>query len=156
MYYPRYAIWAVGGSAKDKKRIMLARDALFHLCMALAKIDYDYIRAFPETPLLYGSGVKYFDDSHLDCWKGVCRTQEDDWQDVHTCIEKKYGDCEDLCCWRIAELWHRGIKAMPLPRLERSEGGQLWHILVLWPDGREEDPSAILGMKSGTMNSGGG
>jgi hypothetical protein len=311
MYYPRYAIWAVGGSAKDKKRITLARDALFHLCMALAKIDYDYLREFPDTPLLYGAGVKYFDDSHLDCWKGTCRTQEDDWQDVHTCLEKKYGDCfpkgtlllrkdgnlvpieeiivgdeiwgrddwttveesvdkgilsvdeveltnysklrltgdhhmyvakceihqskycdcnledryvvkvrvqelkeldvlvapkvkpnqstasydfrttrntlsvfsvkrnidnvqcydiqtsdhyvylpehdvtvsncEDLCCWRVAELWHRGIQAMPFPRLERAEGGQLWHILVLWPDGREEDPSAILGMKGGNI-----
>lgn len=148
MYNPRFAVWAVGGGAVDQRRISLARDALFHLCMALAKIDYDYLCEYPDQPMLYGAGLKYFDDSHEVCSQDECHLQEDDWADIFTCRQNGYLDCEDAVSWRIAELWRRGINALPLPMLEDTKGGQLWHMLVLWPDGRIEDPSAILGMRT--------
>ena len=91
-YHPRFAIWAIGGES-DARTIELARRALFHLCIALAQINYDYLRAFPGTPGIYQSRVRYHDDSHLDCWRGTCRVQEDEWQDVRTTLDKKYGDC---------------------------------------------------------------
>lgn len=148
MYKPRFSVWAVGGGVVDRRRVSLARDALFHLCMALAKIDYDYLAAFPSTPMLYGSGLKYHDDSHEECWQNVCKIQEDDWADIYSCLKNGYLDCEDAVAWRCAELWRRGIKALPFPVLESEIKGQLWHMLVIWPDGRIEDPSAILGMRT--------
>jgi len=152
MYYPRFAIWSVGGES-DAETIDLARRALFHLCLGLCRIDHDLLvsdrkRTFPKIPPLYKAGIRYHDDSHLDCWKGTCRIQEDDWQDIRTCLDKKYADCEDLSCWRCAELWLEGINALPFPVLQNGEKNeaQLWHIQVLWPNGYIEDPSVILGM----------
>ncbi len=58
-------------------------------------------------------------------------------------------NCEDLACWRAAELRVReGILAEPtfIWKL-RPNGGYLYHILVRYPDGRIEDPSRTLGMR---------
>jgi hypothetical protein len=58
-------------------------------------------------------------------------------------------NCEDLACWRAAELRVRyGIQAEPtfIWKL-RPNGGYLYHILVKLPDGRIEDPSRTLGMR---------
>lgn len=145
-YHPQFELWAVG--RPDELSVKLARRALFHLCLALTRIDYEYLVAFPETKKLYRSGVKYHDDTHIDCWKGECRPKEDFWQDLPTTYEKQYGDCEDLSCIRCAELWVEGIHALPIPRLQNGGEGeqQLWHVQVLWPDGTIEDPSVILGM----------
>ena len=148
-YHPRFAIWAIGGES-DAQTIDLARRALFHLCIALCNINYDYLRAFPDAvPHLYGSGVRYHDDSHLDCWRGTCRIQEDEWQDVRTTLDKMYGDCEDLSCILVSQYWMKGIHALPFPVLQngdKEDESQLWHIQVLLPDGTIEDPSVQLGM----------
>ena len=58
-------------------------------------------------------------------------------------------NCEDLACWRAAELRVRyGIAAEPTFIWKvRPGGGYLYHIQVLYPDGRIEDPSRRLGMR---------
>ncbi len=58
-------------------------------------------------------------------------------------------NCEDLACWRAAELRVRhGIKAQPtFTWKQRPNGGYLYHIQVQLPDGRKEDPSRVLGMR---------
>ena len=58
-------------------------------------------------------------------------------------------NCEDLACWRAAELVVRhNIQARPVfMERRRSNGSYLYHILVRYPDGRIEDPSKILGMQ---------
>jgi hypothetical protein len=58
-------------------------------------------------------------------------------------------NCEDLACWRAAELRVRyGIKAVPTFIWKvRPAGGYLYHIQVKLPDGRVEDPSRALGMR---------
>jgi hypothetical protein len=58
-------------------------------------------------------------------------------------------NCEDLACWRAAELRVRhDVQAEPtfIWKL-RANGGYLYHILVKYPDGRIEDPSRTLGMR---------
>lgn len=58
-------------------------------------------------------------------------------------------NCEDLACWRAAELRERyKVDAEPtfIWKL-RPNGGYLYHILVRYPDGRIEDPSRTLGMR---------
>jgi hypothetical protein len=58
-------------------------------------------------------------------------------------------NCEDLACWRVAELRTRfGIDARPTFTSQvRPDGSHLYHILVRLPDGRIEDPSRRLGMR---------
>lgn len=60
-------------------------------------------------------------------------------------------NCEDLACWRAAELTVRGgVKATPTFRFKpRANGSMLYHIVVLLPDGSIEDPSKKLGMGRG-------
>lgn len=113
--------------------------ALVALCEALCTIDQLQIK--PGVPSLYTSGVYYKAEDGCE-----------EWQDVETTLERRFGDCEDLACWRVAELRAQGIDAKPLvswhvgtdpktgkPRTE-------YHIRVLLPDGTIEDPSATLGM----------
>jgi len=59
------------------------------------------------------------------------------------------GQCEDLACWRAAELVVRhGIQARPDFTCDaRGDGSRLYHIVVRLPDGRIEDPSRNLGMR---------
>ena len=54
-----------------------------------------------------------------------------------------YGDCDDLAPWRAAELRLRGIRAHA--EVIRSPGVG-YHVIVVYPSGRVEDPSARLGM----------
>jgi hypothetical protein len=58
-------------------------------------------------------------------------------------------NCEDLACWRSAELRVRDkIEAKPTFIWKiRPSGGYLYHIQVKYPDGRIEDPSRRLGMR---------
>lgn len=58
-------------------------------------------------------------------------------------------NCEDLACWRAAELRVRfGVQATPTFTYKvRANGSYLYHITVRLPDGRIEDPSRRLGMR---------
>lgn len=56
-------------------------------------------------------------------------------------------NCEDLACWRTAELRESGIKAKPFAKWRlKPDGSYAYHALTLLPDGRLEDPSLVLGM----------
>ena len=122
-------------NAKDRMR---SQECLLILMDALAKVNERWLAWNPETPLLYQSGIKY----HFD------PAEEDPWQDIPSTLAKGWGDCEDLACWRIAELRHHGkINARPLIRWRKKGGGMVYHALVRHPDGRTEDPSIALGMR---------
>lgn len=113
--------------------------ALRWLLLSLMQIDVDFLRAHPEAPNLYDAGVRYQEEP----------PGREDWQDIPTTIQLKNGDCEDLSCWRAAELRVRhNIQAEPtfIWKL-RKGGGYLYHIQVKYPDGRIEDPSRRLGMR---------
>ena len=110
------------------------------ICLdALTAIDRLYLGTHLRTPLLYKAGVRY-QHENLGC---------EDWADVPTVIGNRWGDCEDLACWRAAELQLRGIPARAVQKPPKRIGPDLWlyHIVVRWPNGRIEDPSRILGMK---------
>jgi hypothetical protein len=126
-------------------RIML--DALF-------EHDRLYLLEHPECPLLYDSGVRYVEEPD----------GAEDWQDIPTCLRMGFADCEDLACWRAAELVVRfGIDARPdFTKTTMGGGRMLYHIIVRLPDGVElpdgqvtatiggvswhEDPSRMTGM----------
>lgn len=113
--------------------------ALRTVLMALMHVNILELQADPNLPLLFKSGVRYEEEP----------PGQEDWQDVLTTLKLGIGDCEDLACWRAAELRVRyGIEAVPtfIWKL-RPNGGYLYHILVQYPDGRIEDPSRTLGMR---------
>ena len=109
------------------------------LLEALTMSNIAYLLDNPQTPDLYRSGVHYLEEP----------PGRDEWQDIPDTLERGNGDCEDLACWRVAELRvkygqrraRRGISVSRLPR-----GGLLYHIMVLHENGAVEDPSRILGM----------
>lgn len=117
----------------------LSHQTLQALLTALMHVDMLYLKAHPDVPLLYSSGVRYEEEP----------PGQEDWQDIPTCLKLKVGDCEDLACWRAAEYRVRyGIEAIPTFIWKvRPNGGHLYHILVKLPDGRIEDPSRALGMR---------
>jgi hypothetical protein len=106
----------------------------------LTALNEVYLRAHPQTPSIYEAGVYYQREG-----KTPDGRQKEKWLTVPVMllIRSRVGfDCEDLACWRAAELRVRGIPAIAFAR-PSSVG---FHILVRYPDGRTEDPSRKLGM----------
>lgn len=100
-----------------------------------------------------------------------CIDIETDDHTVYLPVENLYvSQCDNLSCWRAAELRQAGIKAAPyMTSRTRLDGGTTYHALVVWPSLRElvldgvltenairdrsdvnfqttEDPSLLLGM----------
>lgn len=119
---------------KDRQR---SQTALLWLLESLVRINLSWLKTHPDTPLLYRAPVRYeFDPKFPDAWK-----------DIPTIIEDGQGDCEDLACWRIAELIYAGIHGVrPYLRWRKQGDHFIYHVLVYLPDGRIEDPSLALGM----------
>lgn len=134
-----YRITFVLDSFQGKHDREQSHRQLYILLQALTAVDEEYLRRHPEAPMLYQSGVRYMEEP----------PGQEDWQDIPTCLKMRAGDCEDLACWRVAELRVRhGIKAQPTFTYKvRENGGYLYHIQVQLPDGRKEDPSRVLGMR---------
>lgn len=109
------------------------------LLKALVDTDIEYLKDNPQTPSIYQSGVRYVEET-----PGI-----EDWRDIPTCLRIRQGDCEDLACWRVAELKVRqGIDAVPIFGFRTlSNGDVVYHIRVQYPNGQIEDPSRILGMR---------
>jgi hypothetical protein len=118
---------------------------LSSLLDALTLANVAYLLSHPHTPNLYESGVRYEEEP----------PGRDEWQDIADTIARRRGDCEDLACWRIAELRVRsretrathGVTVSEIP--DRRRPGRFvttFHIRVVHEDGSIEDPSRILGM----------
>ena len=123
------------GSELSRKR---SQKCLLWMMEALCKINELWLASHPDTPRLYKAPVRY-----------VAEVKVENWQDIPNIIEQGEGDCEDLSCWRVAELRHvAGIRARPFITWRQMPNGSLrYHALVKWPDGRIEDPSLALGMR---------
>lgn len=102
------------------------------LLECLINIDRVFLRAYPNTPPLYKSGVVY--------------GRTDEWDAIPSLYGKKYGDCKSLSACLIAQYRESGIEARPVFRFNSNPDGSTdYHILVL-RDGAFEDPSKVCGM----------
>lgn len=106
----------------------------------VTRLNERWLRAHPDTPSLYESGVKYAREGSPELWF-----------DVPNILERGEDDCEGLAGWRAAECRVQGLDADPvLKRFERPDGSVLYHCIteIHMPDGRIvlDDPSARLGM----------
>lgn len=107
------------------------------LLPALVCVNKNWLSKFPDTPALYDSGVRYLAEPE----------GEEKWLSIPFNLLAMAGDCEDLACWRAAELQMLGENANPIWSAHKTPGdGMLYHIQVRRADGRVEDPSYILGM----------
>lgn len=80
---------------------------------------------------------------------------------IPTILHQGGGDCDQLCCWRVAELRVRGSPDYPtgeqanlkLIKYDRPGKPLLYHVVIeraptrQFPQGWIEDPSRRLGMK---------
>lgn len=134
LYAPHFKLRAFDTLSDDAKTF-----ALTQLLEALVAVNFAWLRENPKAPWLYESGVRYEEEPR----------GRDDWQDIPETISLRVGDCEDLGCWRIAELRVRAHEHA-LPFIKRSIDGPrtVYHVAVRRADGRLEDPSRLLGMGS--------
>lgn len=88
-----------------------------------------------QLPPLYRSGVRYQRER-----RGLER-----WQTCEQTFAAERGDCEDLACWRAAEL--RAAGELAARAVVTRTGAHLWHVRVLRASGAIEDPSRMLGME---------
>jgi hypothetical protein len=115
--------------------------AIKPLLEATVEINQQYLRKHPRTPLLYASGVRYQQEP-----PGL---NYEDFAIIPAMLRRGWGDCDDLCPWRISELRNFGENAAVRIKWKRTGRGKLYHIQVRRADGTIEDPSALLGMKGG-------
>ena len=133
LYAPHFKLRAFDTLSDDAKMV-----ALEQLLEALTAVNVAWLREHPEAPWLYESGVRYEEEP----------AGRDDWQDIPETIALRVGDCEDLGCWRLAELRTR-VREYARPYVKRSvvaPARTVYHVAVRRADGRVEDPSALLGM----------
>lgn len=124
---------------------------LFSLMGALIAINLDYLRSNPQTPKLYKSGIRYQAETFPDDYFEQARIVTEIFADIPSMLKSGVGDCEDLVCWRVAELLAHGVQAFPMIErtpLQDTNGDivQANHITVGFPNGSRECPSTLLGM----------
>ncbi|MGH7281599.1 MAG: hypothetical protein ACRELY_08765 [Polyangiaceae bacterium] len=132
LYAPHFKLRAFD-TLSDEAKI----PALLRLLEALSGVNEAWLRENSSAPYLYASGVRYLEEPQ----------GRDDWQDIPETLGLLHGDCEDLGCWRVAELRVRANENA-LPHVRKSVAGPrtVFHVAVMRADGRLEDPSRILGM----------
>ena len=91
-------------------------------------------------PLLYKSGIMY----RREPWAG----RFEEFADIPTVLKRKWGDCDDLSAWRVAELQEQGESAdFRIYWRPRKPGKPItMHVEVRRGDGSIEDPSRLLGL----------
>lgn len=117
-------------SNRDKTR---SRRAILWLMESLVQINKAYIE-LNNVPKLYDTDVIYQPETG------------EEWKDVYNILKDGFGDCEDLSCWRTAELRAAGINARPYIKWRKQDGRWIYHALVWTPGDKIEDPSLALGM----------
>lgn len=149
-----------------------SEDTILKLLAVLVDRNCQYLRAHPDTPKLYDSGVTYalpdqmtkqpdekklarlvrflqtdmdVDEETVDIITTVLRGCEV-FRDIPSILEKGQVDCDNLACWRVAELRCQGVEAVPYIIWREGPRGTTYHALLRHPDGTSEDPSRILGM----------
>jgi hypothetical protein len=138
------------------------------------RLNAQYLKKHPETPLLYDSGITYAPPDQLDGrppltparGKKLVKTLKEMGIDPETALmviemvkgmeifldiphlyRRGKGDCNELVPVRVAELWRAGQAASPyLIKEPNNRGGYTYHAIVRHADGSYEDPSMILGM----------
>ena len=109
-----------------------SEESIQALLDTLTVLDALFLRSHGSIPGIYQSGVRY-----------ARERGREEWLTVPVILSRGRGDCEDLACWRAAEMRVHGIDARAV--VYRS-APHMFHVVVEHPDGSREDPSRELGM----------
>ena len=108
-----------------------------------------YLSLHSGVPLLYASGVRYKNEPTGQLFNGL---PAEEFAAIPVVLARRWGDCDDLAPYRVAELIHGGEKAKiriqwrARRNPDGTQGRKYFHIVVRRGDGTLEDPSALLGM----------
>lgn len=118
------------------------RDPALSLLLAMLTRWNRFVMKRTTVPPLYEAGVRYIREDYES-------VHPEDWLDCLEVLSQGGGDCEDLACYRAAELQLRGERARAVwHRRSLGNGRTLLHIFVERGDGTLEDPSRLLGMET--------
>lgn len=142
-----YAVKLISSVVGSNARPAHSRAVILLRTEALAQENTLYLRENPLAPMLYSSGVEYFDPD---------ANTEVPWMDIGTIlhfgspddgIPPLLADCKSLAAWRKAELFVRyGITCQVDITEARLQSGTVYHVFLRHNNGRPEDPSVLLGM----------
>lgn len=125
---------------EDESARDLSQKGVLGFLQALTYWNQLYLRLHPDTPLIYQSGIEYKIPEQYE--GGI-----EHFRDIGRIIDNGGGDCDNVACWRAAELREMGIDARPfITWRKRADGGTTYHVVVLYGNGTHEDPSLLLGM----------
>lgn len=93
-----------------------------------------------KVPPIYESNIRYEEEP--------ANQPYEEFAAIPVVLAKGWGDCDDLCCWRIAELRNAGENAKVRLKwqFDPMRGTRMYHVLVRRSNGQVEDPSKRLGM----------
>jgi len=104
---------------------------------ALVSVNRLYLRMH-HVPPLYESGVRYMQEPPDG--------KPEEFAAIPVVLSRGWGDCDDIGCYRVAELQEAGERATIRITWRRVGRRRTYHVLVRRADGRIEDPSRLLGM----------
>lgn len=156
-------LFELGMFATDETRP--ASEAVLRKCLELLHTaDLEWLKAHPETPKIYQARVRYVREplgreldkllppevhamlARFPMFK-PWMMQTEIWKAIRYVMRDGFGDCEDLACWKAAELNMEGVPAFPDFSYRKVGRLSIYHIFVRLPGGRIEDPSKRLGMR---------
>lgn len=73
----------------------------------------------------------------------------EEWTDPYTTFTRKYGDCDDMVIWRLAEIINDSGVGSAWPSVAREIGTGKYHVLIAKNNGTYEDPARIMRDKLG-------
>lgn len=132
---PQGVVFGIDGAFHPRASKTANSKALRALLDCLIDLDIIILRACPNLPDLYHSGVYY-----------RLMPSEAAWDTTPIMIRRGFTDCKSLVAARIAELRLAGYVAMPVFRNVKDGWGTMFHILILHGNGEWECPSRLLGM----------
>lgn len=132
---PQGVVFGIDGAFHPRASKTANAKALRALLDCLIDLNVIILRAYPNIPGLYQSGVVY-------------RLMPSDapWDTTPVLLRRGFTDCKSLVAARIAELRLRGFVAIPVFRNVKDGWGTMFHILILHGNGDWECPSRNLGM----------
>ncbi len=138
------------------KLARLTDRTLGYLLDCLVEIDAEQLETFPNIPLLYESGVRYYHDQRDDPWADTLSVlaAHERWMKTG---KPEIIDCEDLVAWRVAELRVRFgvLNARPVfvrQKIKTPDGNKEYIHILVEANGQIEDVSRNLGMGAPTSN----
>lgn len=135
-FKPGAIVFKIVGAFAPRSTAAQNSIALNALMRCLTELNVYWLRKHPNTPFLYDSGV-YYERTII-------------WETIPALYARGWGDCKSLAAARVAEMLVFGGEkwVQPVFRFNPNRDGIMFHILVMYADGTNEDPSKILGMEA--------